>query len=711
MDALWRAGRQEIVRRTFDRVLVAPATSPAMVKVVAESAGRWGDDRRAERAWREILRRTPGDEGAIIALGEARLQRGDRRGALESWRQLLQRSAPRGRAEGHARLAETLADHEFSEEAAAEAEKAIAIAPRQVRYRRVLAGILERRPGGQSAEDAWLDVLRMARTREGAAVRREARTRLVGLWLRGGAGHVATKVGELLQELRDHPDDEEARLCLVELQLRSDRVEDAAATLKRVLAEVPAVDNESGVVELGFSLVRILRQKQRTSEATSWLELIAAKFPARARAARLQLADMAAAAHQDERAAALASAAREGEGDAPVLSLHAAAVEERAGHLDSASRFYRRALDESGNVAGTLELVGLMARTGASAEEQRALLRHTVLRATDDEVVNEAGRRAIVLEEALGSLPELATLLAKSSDLREGLPGAGARRRVLALVLTRLVPEVYRTREQAGELRRLGRIGVRPLLELAASGDDPSAVAAIEALGMLGRPEVVAELNRLLVADDATVEMTLTERGATAPRGISRLRTTNIDVARALVVALGRLRGEGARGALEAVAVSPRPELDVALLWSLGRVKSRVGAELAHRELARSASELAMVACLTLARVEEEESATTLTEIAADAGRPPALRAAAVLGLALAAGGESTTLFRQLSSAGAGLASVAARATLDEVGTPARMWSANLDEATLIPGSSISPTALIRALTETLAARVVPLAP
>lgn len=714
MDALWRAGGQEIVQRTLDRLLAAPAGHAAAVRVVAELAGRWGDERRAERAWREILRRTPGDEGAIIAMGEARLQRGDRRGALESWRRMLRGSTPRARADAHARLAGTLADHEFPEQSAIEAEKAIALAPRDVRYRRVLAGILERRAGRQAAEDAWRDVLRMAGAPDGAAVRREARTRLVTLWLRGGTAYVATKLGELLQELQVRPADEQVRLCLVELQLRSDRIDDAVATLKPALPERQDVDNESGVVELGFSLVRLLRQKQRTSEATTWLELIATRFPARARAARLQLADMAAAAHQDERAAALASAAREGDGDVPAMSLHAAAVEERAGNLESATSLYRRALDAPGNVVGALELAGVMARTGASVEEQRVLLRRSVLQGTDDEVVNEAGRRAMVVEEALGSLPQLATVLANSSDLRESLPGGEARRRVLALVLTRLVPAVYRSRARTpaaeGELRRLGRIGVRPLLDLAASGDDQAAVAAIEALGMLGRPEVVGELNRLLVADDTTVEMTLTERGMTTPRGISRLRTTNIDVARAIVVALGRLGSESARGALEAVAVSPRPELDLPLLWSLGRVKSRVGAELARRELAHSTSELALVACLTLARVEEGQSVTTLTEIASDAGRPAGLRAAAVLGLALGGRREATALLTKLSGVGAGMVSAAARAALDAA-APDRMSTADLDEATLIPGSSISPTALVRALTETLADRDVPLAP
>src|SRR5262249_40001354 len=92
LDGLWRLGRQDLASRIFERVVATPAGKVQLVRVATELAGKWGDDRRAEHGWQMLLRRDPRDEAAIVALGEARLQRGDRRGALEIWRTLLRSS-------------------------------------------------------------------------------------------------------------------------------------------------------------------------------------------------------------------------------------------------------------------------------------------------------------------------------------------------------------------------------------------------------------------------------------------------------------------------------------------------------------------------------------------------------------------------------------------------------------------------------------------
>jgi tetratricopeptide (TPR) repeat protein len=722
LDELWRLGRQDGAARIVDRVLARPGANAQLVRVAAELAGRWGDDRRAERGWQVLLRHDPRDEAIIVSLGEVRLQRGDRRGALESWRALLRSSA--GRPEGHVRLAETLADHEFADAAVEEARAAIAMAPRQGRPRRVLAGILERQGKRREAEEAWEDVLMLTRSASDMAERREARIHLVNLWIREGAGRTATKVAELEEHLRGQADDVEVRLCLIELYLRMERLDGAMAQLTQAwgqpapvgqLDSSPAAsarhDVASSVVESSveqvFTLIRLLRQRQRTAEAMSWLEAVAARFPARARDVRLQLADMAVAAHDDERAAIFASAAVEAAPDDPTVSLRAAAVEERLGHLAAAAAAYRRVISANPDAAGRVALAALMSRTGGEPAEQRSLLRWVLARGTDDDLVSEAGRRSIALEEALGSLDELARELWDTGDLNASHVGGAARRRVLALILTRLVPTVYRSRDQhpsaAARLRRYGRDGVRPLLDLANGAEGEADVAAIDALGMLGRSEVAPELARLLIADDAPLAADGKGQESTATARTIQLRTNSSDVARAIIVALGRLGGEAARTTLESVAKVPRPGLETALLWSLGRVGSTLGAELAARELAHSSADASLIACLTLGRVGGREAAATLWGMAADPGRASRLRAAAILGMVLGRVPLAMANLRQLVAGEAGVVSDTARG-----GMAALQGSGGAippDEAPLILGSIIDPPALIRDMAEAMAGR------
>ena len=704
LDGLWRLGRQDLAGRAFDRLMGAGRRHPELIRVAAELAGRWGDEQRAERGWNTLLLRNPRDESAIIALGEVRLQRGDRRGALEIWRRMLRTmSVP---AEAHARLAETMADHELAEPAVAEARAAIALAPREARYWRVLAGILERQSKRIEAEEAWETVLRMGRGAGAVGERREARTHLVTLWIRDGSARVATKLAQLEEYLRGQPDDEDVRMCLVEAYLRTERIEAAA----RLLKEAWDGYKESGgdaPVDLVFMLIRSLRQRHRSGEAMAWLEAVSTRFPARAREARLQLADMALAEHDDERAAAFASAAVAADPDDVVVALRAAAIQERMGDLPAATKSYRRAIDVAADPAGSVALAALMARTGSDAPEQRELLRRALLRGTDDDLLIEAGRRAVVLEEALGSLDELAVLLADTADLNVDRLGGGARRRVLANVLVRLVPGTYRMQDRepsaAARLRRYGRDGVRPVLDLAAS-EGASDVAAIDTLGMLGRAEVTAELVRLLIADERSADGTSHEGDGPFRMAPSvQLRPSNGDVARAIVIALGRLGGDAARTALESVARVQHPALTVPLLWSLGRVRSSVGTELAGREIARSSTDAALVACLTLGRGGGRDAVTILTDVAADAGRSPSLRAAAVLGLLLGRHAVAIPSLRQVARAADGLVGEVSRAGVKMLEAPGA--TPIPDDATLIPGSAINPPALIRDLTEIVVGR------
>ena len=432
LDALWQLGRPEVAGRLFDTVLARRAPGAEMLQALGEAASRWGDDRRAERCWTALLRRRPGDEVALVARGELQLQRGQRRSAIDTWRAVL-RGSGGGRASRQARFAEILADHELHQQALTEARAAAALSPTEPRHQRLIATILERQSRFAEAENAWETVLRLARGSDRASDRNEARTRLVNLWLRGGSARLEGKLRAMEQALADSGGDRELLMFLVQAQLRTGRGDAAIVLMKATLARVPPGGKGGNVraddqadAELMSLLVHTLRQAHRTDEAMSWLEELSRRFPARAREAGLQLADMAVVEHADERAQAYAEqAAITAAGDPRVL-LRAAGVQERLGHQEAAAAMYRRLLQAGRREpSAALALATLLARTG-EVEEQRSLLREVLRGGTEEDVVALAGARAIILEEASGRLDTLEAFVADTPDLNASTP-AGRR--------------------------------------------------------------------------------------------------------------------------------------------------------------------------------------------------------------------------------------------------------------------------------------------
>lgn len=416
----------------------------------------------------------PGSRGGNTALGEIQLQRGQRQSALATWRRVLRVGGAR-RADAHAGLAEILADHEFGTQALAEARAAVELDRSEPRFHRSLASTLERQERLLDAEAAWETVLRLARDPGRASERQEARTRLLGLWIRGGSARVALKLQAMEQLLANQQQqhgnkggntgdsDREMLLFLVQAQLRTGRTDAALPLMKRALGgpyprgnaeeqgeEPPSErgptpeEDASADADLILLLVLTLRQVHRPDEAMRWLEQLSLRFLERAREGQLQLADLALAEHAYQRARYHAQQAAASSGEDHRSQLRAAAVQERLGHRDEAALLYRRLLKEGGrDPAAALRLAGLLGRWGET-EEQRMLLEEAVRTSVDEETVASAGMRAIVLAEAsgAGALEALEGLIADTPDLNGSGASAAARRRLLAAVLWRLVPAV-----------------------------------------------------------------------------------------------------------------------------------------------------------------------------------------------------------------------------------------------------------------------------
>jgi tetratricopeptide (TPR) repeat protein len=306
-----------------------------------------------------------------------------------------------------------------------------------------------------------------------------------------------------------------------------------------------------------------LRTSGQTAEAVRRLQELAARSPARAREAHVQIADVELARHDEAVALHHArEAARLSPGDGQALA-RIASIQERAGDETLALETYGRAFERDGNATAGFALARLLERRGDVAAAG-VVLRRILETAVDDEVILEAGRRAIEVEEYAGRLPELAQIVARG--LASG-PRGPIVRRVFVDVLRRLLPQLYRAAPgdaaASTERARLARQGLRPLLDQVADAEGQPDAGLVELLGMLGNKDAAPVLARL--AAPATDQ----PRDAAADRHAAPALARESQVA--AVIALGRLGDDRGRDVLEKLVGAPDVTLREAAVLALGR--------------------------------------------------------------------------------------------------------------------------------------------
>src|SRR5262249_44685167 len=137
-------------------------------------------------------------------------------------------------------------------------------------------------------------------------------------------------------------------------------------------------------------------------------------------------------------------------------------------------------------------------------EEARAaeLYRTVMRRAPDEEMVIDAARRAIDLEEYLGTLGELERELSPLAYGHADKPVY--RHRLIELYDRYVTPLVTRAHASGGddagvkkELARLGEHGLRPLLDVLVDGEPQQQRVAVALLGAIGNPSAAPALFKL----------------------------------------------------------------------------------------------------------------------------------------------------------------------------------------------------------------------
>lgn len=628
-----RQGHRAEAASAFDRALARFASNRSALQQLAGVASRSGEDRRALQTWQRLRRLDPGNEIVIIGLGESQFQLGQKNEARATWAVLRERVRPP--AHGHLRLAEVLLEHDLAADAIVEAKRAQALEPKGVDSHRLLAQIFEHQKKVNEAVTEWNTVLALADRRlpggeQHAALRREARVRLLALLSRQGRGRLEAQIRQLREDARAHPEDLEVPLFLAEAQQRSGDSNGAIATLKELLARVATANGNAAArevaVEAGFALVHLLKRTGQLDEAVSRLDEIARFAPGRAREAHLQIADIALTRYDVARALSHAKAAAAGAD--PQTLARVAEVQARAGADDLAVETYRAAVARDTNPAAALALARLLARRGdeqEAADTLAALLRTS----HDEDAVTEAGRVAIELADLRARLPDLEADLAEALAAGQDSP---ARRKVLTAVLKRSLPPMYRDPAADGARSALGRRALRPLLENITEAEQTPDRAVVDLIGMLGNGDAAPALVRIALRDK--------ESQPVGTRGTMRtIATTNsVDLQLAALVALARLGDPRGRPAFIRFApVNTDRRFRSIAIWGLGRLTDSPAAPELMRALDDRQADVVAAACLGLGRHPAPTTLPPLLALAADPRRPTEMRRAAIVGLGHAA--------------------------------------------------------------------------
>ncbi len=629
IERQFRTATKDEARAELDRAIARFGNNPAALSQLADLAGRWSENRRALDAWQRLLRLAPHDEMAILGLGEVQFQAHRKDAAIHTWQAL--RTGRSSKADGSARLAEVLMEHDLLDEATAEVEQAEALEPKEPRHRRLLAQILERQRRPDAAIAEWERVMAMNVGPAHAAERREARSRILGILAREGRARLEDKIVKLRAEVSEHPERRETALFLAEAELRSDAITSAIDTLRATIARDRAHAAGSGdasddaQAEVILTLVRLLRQTRQLDEAVRLLADLAQRIPSRAREAHIQIADIELGRYEDRQALDHASSAARLAPDDGRALIRIAEVQERAGEIDAALTNYRRAFGRDANPTAAFALARLLSRRGSTTEAAE-ILRGVLRAATDEETITETGRRAIDLEEYLGTLDDLERVV---SGLLFSNNNGAAYRRLLAEIYRRLLPALYRAPAEqtaAGENRaRIAQHGLRPLLELVTEADGDPERGLIELLGMLGNRDAAPALARLA-------------QGSIGSSGEALLRTSSSggnETQLTAIIALGRLGDARARTTLESLIAAPDTTVRVAAVWALGRLAIPEAGDLLAAQTS-SHLDVAGFAYLGLGRTGDQRWGTELARAALDPSQPPRLRRAAAVALGLA---------------------------------------------------------------------------
>lgn len=663
-ERLERAGQRAAALAWLRRAAARFGSDASLHSALCDLYQRWGENDLALSEAELLVRLDPRDESHILTLGELYWVRGKKDKADEIWRRLLNLFP--GRATGQARLADVYAEHNLMTEALDLYQKAVRAEPNNLQIKRGLAQALERLSRPKDAVAIWEQIYFAASAPSDRPLRLESRQHLGKLlqketrllptlysWQRRLAAQLSQLVPDRMQ-----PSELVALAVLVaDVSLAIGQIGDAEAALVKLQQRLP---QGPLLAEVLLALASIYQQQHKLDEAIAVLKQAAALLPERRRELQAQLADLSLRSYRDEDAVQYArQAGVDAEGE-----LRLGEILERRDDIRGAMASYKRAAELDSRLFRAHMAVARLHLQQGELNEAAASFRDVVRRATQEDLVLDAGRRAIDIHEYLGTLADLWRDLAplayapvSSSSLRSTY-----RKLLLMLYERHALPMqmLARTGDVAAqaELRRLGQGSIKPLTETLVDGDSREQRLAVTLLSAMLPHEAALSLLNLAVlgepdkdqeAQRARRPLGGPQRSGSDATRIAGPRAIDVDLRVDALMIVARMASDGdeAPGSKKPAETSAtgvgsvlRDARSLQLLVRLTNSKEKQVRLAALYALARAASRVPSMA--TRPSAEGASYATAFEAALFDTTTVPALRVIAWLGLGeLAASGRS----------------------------------------------------------------------
>ena len=575
-ERLERSGQRPRALQTLKRAAARFAGDPSLHSALADLYQRWGESDLALAESELLVRLDPREESYVVNLGELYWARGRKERADEVWRRLL--TLHPNRALGQARLADVYAEHNLMPQALELYQKAVKAEPNNLQLRRGLAQASERLNRPREALSLWEQIYFAAKTPAERLLRLEARTHLANLirkethllpayftWQR----RFQAQMNQVAAEALSPADLLALGLLLAEVSLKVEKL----AEVEEVLTQLRGRFTDGPMLaEVLLALVPVYRHQHKLSEAIAALKQAAALLPERRRELYAQLAELSMQSYHDEEAIRYAQeAVADAQGELKLGELL-----ERKDDVVRAMAAYRRAIElDSRLFRAHMALARLHLQRGELAPAA-TIYREVVRRAPQEELVLEAGRKAIDLQEYLGTLGELVrelTPLAFAS-----LPKPVYRKLLLSLYERYATPLIAQSRAgdaaAQSELGHLGQSGLKPLTETLVDGDAAEQRVAITLLGELRNPSAAPALLNLVVG--APAAQAAAQDGKIVLGAAASTRPSDIDLRVDALLAAARLQDPRSSKVLVQLAQSREKHLRLAALYGLLRLARKL---------------------------------------------------------------------------------------------------------------------------------------
>jgi tetratricopeptide (TPR) repeat protein/HEAT repeat protein len=595
---------------------------PSVFEALADLYSRWGKEDLALAAYVKLTQIEPDLVDHLVDLGIQYHQRGERAKALAVWQRIINVKT----AANYARLAETYADHDMRADALKMYAKAISMEPKNADLYRGRSQVYEREHKWQEAVNDLFEAIKLTEdTKANKQARRETRKRVVQLLQRWGSGQLAKYKTGWKAEFAKSPPVMDAGWYLVEAAARE--LQPREAELVLVKMEQLHKDDADVVADLA----RVLREQRKFDESVKKYERLLELQPGREREIYTTIAEIKTDDRKDDEAIIYVQKALEKSPNDPVAYVRLAeryeAMQNEAA-LAKAIAAYEKALTLAQKDFPTyFKLAKLYERNRDTATKAAPLYAKVLEKATDEQILEDAGQKAISLAVITGTLGELERALAPLAFTYGHKP---VFRRLLVELYGRYVGrpgdpgQLVLQLEQGGaaadaaraELARLGTHGLKPLLEaLADESDDVQQRIAVASLGYLGNKNAAQPLVRLVLKPVDTAR-----RGTLGSN-------LDIDTRVDALVAAGRLGDERILPDLIALAGHSEKALREAAVFGLGRTRDKRAFPTLIAALDDRNESVQAQACMAVAEARATAATGKMVEVLRDRNRLDGTRA------------------------------------------------------------------------------------